>query len=291
MHEGELLQHIYARSSGSTGPATDSVIVGPGDDCAVLDFSGTRLLIAADQLIAGRHFDSQTTTPDLIARKAIARNVSDIAAMAGTPTHTLCTAALPDGYPHANELFDRAHTWARHFGCPLVGGDIATTPGPLALSVTILGTEHATRASVLRSGAKVGDNVFVSGPLGASYETGWHLEFQPRVELARRIADELANALHAMIDLSDGLGLDGARIAEASGVGLELQAEEIPVRSGATSWREAVGDGEDYELLVCADAEEIEGMVRIGRVVDGCGCVVVDGDTTHDVSTQGWRHG
>ncbi|GAB4553924.1 MAG: thiamine-phosphate kinase [Phycisphaerales bacterium] len=287
MREGELLAHIYRRSRDM--PA--DVLVGPGDDCALVDIGGTPVLVATDQLIAGRHFDPEATPLERIARKVIARNVSDIAAMAGAPTHTLCAAALPEGYPHADELFDHCHRWASAFDCPLVGGDIATTPGPLSLTVTIMGTPHPVRGPVLRSGARPGDGVFVSGPLGASYPSGWHLDFEPRVDLARRLADDLGEGLSAMIDLSDGLGLDGGRVARASHVRLELDAGAIPLRDGADAWHAAVGDGEDYELLVCADAETIDGLVRIGRVVEGEGCVVIDHVGAHDVDAAGWEHG
>lgn len=286
MPEGELLDHIYGRTAASI----PGVLVGPGDDCALVEAGEGRVLIAVDQLIAGRHFDPADTPLDLVARKAIARNVSDIAAMAGTPLYTLCAACLPEGFARADELFDRMHAWATRFGCPLVGGDIARSEGPLALGVTIVGSEHAERGAVLRSGARAGDCVFVTGPLGASYETGWHLRFEPRVETAQRLASTLGERLHAMIDLSDGLGLDGARVAQASGVHLELEAEAIPVREGAAGWREATRDGEDYELLLCAEVESIDGCVRIGRVVAGEGCVVIASDGVHDVSAEGWEH-
>lgn len=282
MRERDLLDHICRRSAGMPG----SVIVGPGDDCAVVEIAGAHVLVATDQLVGGRHFDPDATPPDLVARKAIARNVSDVAAMGGTPSYALCAAQLPGGYPHADELFDHAHRWANRFGCPLVGGDIATTTGPLALAVTILGTPHPTRGPVLRSDARPGDHVFVTGPLGNSYASGWHLAFEPRVEVAQRVAPDAS----AMIDLSDGLGVDAGRVAKASGVRLELSAHALPLRDGAASWRSAIGDGEDYELLVCSASERIAGLTRIGRVVEGEGCIAIDGDVEHDVSQDGWEH-
>src|SRR4051812_43366535 len=124
MRELELLSRIYARSS-DLAALYPQVIVGPGDDCAVVEAAGPMLKV--DQLIEGRHF-VQGTSLDLIARKALARAVSDIAAMAGTPIAALAACALPRGFPQepSNQLFEAVSRWARHFGCPLVGGDIAS---------------------------------------------------------------------------------------------------------------------------------------------------------------------
>lgn len=295
MRESELLEHIYARSLAAGG----SVIVGPGDDTAVVRVGDADLLLTVDQLISGRHFPAVTPI-DLIARKAIARAVSDIAAMGGTPISALAAAALPDDFTEADALFDAMQRWAEHFQCPLVGGDIAVVAAsaPLALTVTIIGTAHETRGPVLRSTARVGDDVFVTGRLGGSLGSGRHLRFTPRLAEGRWLCDALGDRLHAMIDLSDGLGIDAGRVAKASGVRIELDADALPMHADVADWRRAIGDGEDYELCFTAEGsvpasceETGTPMTRVGRVVAGEGCVIHADATIIDASTTGWDHG
>ncbi len=322
MRERDLLRHIHARST-DLQKWYPHILTGPGDDCAVIRTpSGDRLLMKVDQAIGGRHFRPHPATPiDLIARKAIARSVSDIAAMGGSPTCALAAATLPSPCPWADELFDAMARWARHWNCPLVGGDIATwTNEPdgqagdspassgLVLSVTILGTPHPIRGPVLRSTARPGDAVYVTGPLGGSLDRetglGRHLTFEPRLAEARALCDALGDRLHAMMDISDGLGIDASRLATASGVRIELDARAIPRAQGVHDWRQAASDGEDYELLFTADSREAGGIgprpasggagpspaVPIGRVVEGSGCVIIDHGTEHDGAVMGWEH-
>lgn len=295
MRESELLSHIYARSRGLSA-AFGQVIVGPGDDCAVIATpSGERLLLKVDQLVSGRHFRPIPATPiDLVARKAIARAVSDIAAMGGVPTCALAAAMLPPGFAHADELFDAMARWAIHWGCPLVGGDIAVgsdgamerrsdgggeKAGMLVLGVTIIGQPHASRGPVLRSGARPGDAVYVTGVLGGSLDAatglGRHLTFEPRLAEATWLCDHLGERLHAMMDVSDGLGRDAARLGAASDACLELDSALLPLAPGVTGWRAGAADGEDYELLFTASEGAtvpsicpVSGtpITRIGRV-------------------------
>ena len=140
MRESELHAHIAARSIGLVAGGGYEIVVGPGDDCAVLRSpKGEISLLTVDQLVEGRHFTPETSI-DLIARKAIARSVSDIAAMGGTPVWSLASGTLPKDYRHANELFDAMSRWAKHWQCPLVGGDIASHNDPnhpLTISVTV----------------------------------------------------------------------------------------------------------------------------------------------------------
>ena len=291
MHESELHEHI-ARHSPGLGP---DVVVGPGDDCAVVrTAAGDVLLLTVDQLIEGGHFEPGTPI-DLIARKAVARSVSDIAAMAGEPAWTVATAALPAGYAHATELYDRLAAWARHWRCPLVGGDLATTAGPVSLTVTVIGRAHTSRGAVLRSTARPCDGVYVTGSLGGSLASGRHLTFEPRIDEARALTDALGERLSAMIDLSDGLGRDAGRVAKASGVRIEIDAALIPLANGVASWREALADGEDHELCFTASGEippEVAGtpVTRVGRVIGGSGCVVHADGAEHDAGEMGWEH-
>lgn len=312
MDETELLNHIAARSAALRDYS--QVALGPGDDCALvsppdLPHPPTALsaalsrgtLATVDQLIEGRHFLPGTPLK-AIAHKAIARSISDIAAMAGTPTAALCTGALPMGYPQADALFDALHRAGISMGCPLVGGDIAFYDGPLALTVTVLGVPHTDRGAVLRSGASAEELVVVSGEIGGSFETGHHLEFSPRAELAIALASELGPALTAMIDISDGLGLDAARLAKASGVRIELRGSAIPLRVPGRSVVKACADGEDYELLFTCHSDSQERLQRVAQAIGvpvtvigfttaGSGCILIEDDgTTHDAATLGWVH-
>jgi thiamine-monophosphate kinase len=295
--ESELLARIAERSRDLYGRGP--IVLGPGDDAAVLNLPGLTLA-TVDHLVAGVHVDAALTTIDQIARKAVARSVSDIAAMGGTPACALATGCLPRGYTHADELFDRLAFWARHWRCPLAGGDIAVADGPLVLTITVLGRAHERRGPVLRSGARPGDAVFLTGAIGDSFRSGRHLSFEPRLAEASWLCETLGERLHAMIDLSDGLGRDAAHVARASGVHIGLESERFPLRKGVASWRRAIAEGEDYELLfTVADDAAVpdrcpasgESIARIGRVIPGEGCVVrmPDGES-FSVEHEGWDH-
>lgn len=310
MRESDLLHHI-SRRSADLSAEFPQVLVGPGDDCAVVHTpSGDHFLLTTDQLVEGRHFTAPSAHGwrkdgeyplcctregylDLIARKAVARSVSDIAAMGGTPFSALATACLPPGFPQdaADHLFDGMHKWASHWKCPLVGGDIASfakeMPGPMVLTTTVVGLPHAKRGPVLRSSAKADDDVYVTGVLGGSFASNHHMIFEPRLEEARALLDAGAKSgglvIGSMMDLSDGLGRDAARIGRASVRVLELDAARLPMREGVGDWRQAAGEGEDYELLFTAwtpsnDPRPFEvcgtRVTSIGRVLgrdDGAG--------------------
>jgi thiamine-monophosphate kinase len=312
VRESDLLSHIYTRSRGLSA-AFGHVIIGPGDDCAVIATpSGDRLLLKVDQLVSGRHFRPIPRTPiDLIARKAVARAVSDIAAMGGSPTCALAAATLPAGFLHADDLFDAMARWAIHWDCPLVGGDIAVAgdaDGAMVLGVTVLGAPAPVRGPVLRSGAAAGDAVYVTGALGGSFNPttglGRHLTFEPRLVEARWLCDTFGDRLHAMMDISDGLGRDAARLAAASQAAIELDAALLPLASGVTSWRQAAADGEDYELLFTAPADAglplacpLTGtpITRIGRITPASRgatrCVILTPGGPEAADEMGWDHG
>lgn len=276
------------------------------------------MLLKVDQVVAGRHFRPFPATPiDLIARKAIARAVSDVAAMGGTPSCALAAAVLPAEFAKADELFDAMARWALHWRCPLVGGDIAIGSGEekdgrhhgrLVLGVTVVGSPHAGRGPVLRSGAMPGDAVYVTGSLGGSLDAatglGRHLTFEPRLAEAKWLCDTLGARLHAMMDLSDGLGRDAARLGEASKVALEVDSGLLPLGAGVRDWRGAVGDGEDYELLFTVPGSVAmrelcpqtgTRVTRIGRVVagetGGPRCVIVTPGGPVAGDELGWDHG
>lgn len=287
------------------------VVLGPGDDCAGVHPPRGTMLLTVDQVIERRHF--VTGTPlDLIARKSVARSISDLAAMGASPWCALATGALPSGFPQgdADALCASIKKWAEHWRCPMVGGDLASLPdagGPLVLTVTAVGVAHASGHVVTRAGAKVGDHVYVTGALGGSFDRatglGRHLTFEPRLREAAWLLETFGARVHAMIDLSDGLGRDAGRIAAASGVRLEIDADAIPCNPGVPEWRSAVGDGEDYELLFCLDpaasaldsipvldSGSVTSVRRIGVVTSGAGCVVREAGRWIEASELGWDH-
>ncbi|HTI97796.1 MAG TPA: thiamine-phosphate kinase [Dongiaceae bacterium] len=254
MNEFELIARLTR-----TLPTNKSVVVGPGDDCAVLDLGAPdRLfLFKTDAVVAGIHF-TPDTPPEKIGRKALARALSDIAAMAGTPESALVTLGLPREFDPdwAEKVYAGLGKLARQFNVAVVGGETTTSPERSFLNIALLG--HVPRGKcVLRSGAEVGDAIFVTGELGGSL-AGRHLDFEPRLAEARWLTEHFQ--LHAMIDLSDGLAGDLRHILQASKVGAELLGPSIPITKEAKKAAKggdtakpallaALTDGEDFELL------------------------------------------
>lgn len=276
MREFDLLKHIYATAA----PTDQRVVIGPGDDMALIRLAGRDLLAAVDQVVDGRHFRLATTPLHLIGRKAITRSLSDIAAMGGLPCGALVAATLPPnfGQYRANELFDAMRATCEQYNCPLIGGDIAfhSDPAhPLVCSVTVLAEPaigNPPRA-IPRSGACPGDILCVTGSLGGSLQTdgmGRHLTFEPRINLALQIGVQYGNRLHAMIDISDGLGRDASHIAERSNVQIRLDSRRIPCNAGC-DWKRALSDGEDYELCLAIEPpieNPVDGvtLIEVGEV-------------------------
>jgi thiamine-monophosphate kinase len=257
MGEFEYIDWLRQRT-----PVDPRVEIGPGDDAAVLRVpAGKSWLITTDMLLEGTHFRFSEANPKQVGRKAMAVNLSDIAAMAGRPVAAVVSLALPrrtdlQSVPNsqalAEELFLGLREMADTFGTALVGGDTNSWDGRLALSVTLLG-EVTGRGPVTRSGAKPGDWLVVTGPLGASI-LGKHLDFVPRLAEAQMLHERAH--LHAMIDISDGLAADLQHICSESHCGAVLYAEAIPIsdaahglHDGRTPLEHALGDGEDFELL------------------------------------------
>ena len=236
-----------------------NVFLGPGDDCSALDLeTDNLLLVAVDQLISGVHYERSTTGPRIAGAKLLKRNLSDIAAMGGKASWALLALATnTDDDEYLLNFYDGLRAAAEKFGVSLCGGDFASLPqgetGEVA-SLTILGTVERD-LMCCRSGAQAGDIVFVTGALGNSYESGRHLTFEPRLAEGRFLAK--GAYVNAMIDISDGLLLDAQRMAKASEVAVMLELETIPVNADA-SLEQALGDGEDYELLFCVPADKAE---------------------------------
>ena len=249
--EDDLLAYIR-ESARALGP---HVKTGPGDDLAVLDLQGRLVLVGVDQVVEGVHF-MKGTDPELVGRKAVTRNISDVAAMAARPMACLAACTLPADVDasYARRLVDGVRRTATQYNAPLVGGDtgIHRGHGPLMVSVTVLAEPISpAHPPVLRSGGKADDRLYVTGSLGGSLRpdgTGHHLDFEPRLDEAEALVSSLGASLHAMMDLSDGLAQDAWRMAVASNVQIVIDVAALPCNAGC-GWHEAVADGEDYELL------------------------------------------
>jgi thiamine-monophosphate kinase len=220
-----------------------------GDDAAVLRPPDGPLLLAADALVEGLHWDPSLAGPDDAGWKALAVNVSDLAAMGGRPLHCVVTVAVPAGRAgDLDRLYDGLEAAAKAFDCPIVGGDLTGGPA-LVVTVAVTGTVD-DGDPVLRSGARPGDLLLVTGALGAASAALRERRAMPRV--TPRVAEGTAarqGGATAMLDLSDGLLMDLRRLAEASGVGVVV--DDVPVAGGA-SREDALSGGDDYELLFAA---------------------------------------
>jgi thiamine-monophosphate kinase len=279
------------------------VSIGPGDDAAALDFPlPSRCLVTTDMLLDGACFRLDEASPYRVGRKAIAVSLSDIAAMAGKPLACVVSVGLPrkGGMEIAQELFHGMEDIAREFDTAIIGGDTNTWHGPLAISVTMLG-EATDRGPVPRSGAKSGDWIFVTGPLGGSI-LGHHLDFTPRVREAlalHRVAD-----LHAMTDISDGFALDLSHILRESHCGAAIRAGKIPISDAARKLGDghlaldhALSDGEDFELIFTVAPEEGQQLIKkspvpvfhVGECVDQ-GLWIQDGDVRRRLAATGYEH-
>ena len=300
--EFDLIARIRARAGRHAG-----VPLGIGDDCAALSSpsDGSQLLVTTDMLLDGRHFVLADAGPRAVGYKAMAVNLSDIAAMAGEPIAAFVSVALPLDAPEpaaiAEGLLDGLLECAGPFGVPLAGGDTNAWHGPLALNVALIG--RAARP-VTRSGAQPGDILFITGPLGGSL-LGRHLHPTPRVREARALAS--AVDLHAMIDLSDGLASDLSHILEESRVGAILDAASIPIhpdahtlaiQSGRSPLDLALNDGEDFELLFTVTPTEANlldrsppcTVHRVGTITADPGLSLRRGDILEPLTPRGFDH-
>jgi thiamine-monophosphate kinase len=280
-------------------PESADVVVGPGDDGAVLRVADGRAVVSTDMLVEGRHFRLDWSTPHDVGRKAVAQNAADIEAMGAQATAFVVGFGAPPDTPaaHVDALTDGMWAEAGRFGAAIVGGDLVASP-QWVVSVTVLG-DLAGRAPVLRSGAQPGSRVAVAGQLGysaAGYAL-WHSgidrfdEFRQRHLVPQppygqgRVAAEAG--AQAMIDVSDGLVADLRHVAEASGVGIDLSSQALgPDRDAVLSaaaaahvdaWTWVLGGGEDHALVAVFAGPIPAGWREIGCVLDGPARVLVDG--------------
>lgn len=285
-----------------------NVVVGIGDDAAILQPTTDRpSLVAVDMLMEGVHFTFPEATPQLAGRKALAVNLSDIAAMAGRATSAFVSVALPRsrGIDFARQVHAGLLQLADEHHVVLAGGDTNSWDGPLVISVTILG-EPLNVEPVRRNGAKPGDWLFVTGSLGGSLPSGRHLTFPPRLAEVRRLSELVQ--LHSMIDVSDGLAADLHHVLRASSVGAIVYESQIPISEAAgksTDGRSpvlhALSDGEDFELLFTVSPEEGQKLLstwksetavtHIGEITDVSGCFLEQSSGERKpLDPIGWTH-
>src|SRR5256885_3944031 len=240
--EDRLLEQLVAELSSHR-----AVVLGAGDDCGLVESGkrGVLDVLKTDCLVEGIHF-AKNARPHLAGWKAIARPLSDFAAMSAVPRFALVTLIVPSQRElvWVQRLYRGIEKAARAFAVSVVGGETSNIKGPAVISVSVIGNVEKTRW-IGRSGGKPGDELFVTGRLGGSLR-GRHLDFVPRIAESRWLTKHFR--VHAMMDLSDGLGTDLPRLARASGVGFEIDEAALPLNRGCTI-TQAISDGEDYELL------------------------------------------
>ncbi len=308
MNELELISRLTRAL-----PANDTVIVGAGDDCAVLDLGvpGSLVLFKTDAVVEGVHF-TRAAAPEQIGHKALARCLSDIAAMAGRPTAALVTLALPVDFdaPFVEAIYAGMNALARRHHVAIVGGETTSNPERILISIALLGTVAKDKC-VLRDGARAGDAIFVTGQLGGSL-AGRHLDFEPRLAEARWLAEHFP--IHAMIDLSDGLAGDLRHLLRAGNLGAELLKTAIPISRAAKLQSRgessakppllaALTDGEDFELLFTIASREAVPLLDawkkrfpdlrlgcVGRITAEPGLRIRDGRGVQPVNAHGYLH-
>jgi thiamine-monophosphate kinase len=286
----------WIRNQQRTSPL---VQLAAGDDLAVLRWPVENLLlVGADQVLDGVHFDLAKHAPRDIGRKAMNRNLSDCAAMACLPAAAIATVALPRSAPDPMQLAQELYLGLRHagdaFDCPIVGGDTATWNGPLSLSVAIIGRSDGI-APVTRSGAKPGDGIYVTGPLGGSI-LGRHFNFIPRIREARQLATSAK--ITSMIDISDGLSRDLRQICRQSAVGAIIDAARLPIhedalalsrQTGTPPLEHALHDGEDHELLFTCPTTPPIGT-QIGEITADRSVLMTLAGRTTELAAKGWEY-
>jgi thiamine-monophosphate kinase len=309
MNEFELIALLKPRMT-----THDGVVTGCGDDCAVLDQGGgpDYLLFKTDAVVEDIHFTAETE-PERVGHKALARCLSDIAAMGGTPTAAVVTLAIPPSCTPewVLHLYDGLNALATRHGVAIVGGETTTLPHARLISVSVVG--KVQRDQVLhRSGAHLGDAIFVTGELGGSIE-GHHLDFEPRLDAGRWLAQ--LGYVRCMIDVSDGIAGDLPHLLAASHVpGAQIHASALPIRRAAKerarqgdqarpATAAALLDGEDFELLFTVPPSKAVDLLDrwketfpsirlscIGKIINEPGMWLVDTNGRHPLPHGGYQH-
>ncbi|HEX8814549.1 MAG TPA: thiamine-phosphate kinase [Terriglobales bacterium] len=310
--EKSLIERVRARAGRGKG-----VVLGMGDDCAILKVpAGQEMLVTTDFSLEGVHFRREWHAPEVVGWRCLTRGLSDIAAMGGEPVAAFLSLGLPreiaEGW--VDRFFAGFLELAAEFNVTLAGGDTAESEHGILADIVVVGSAPKGKA-IRRSGARVGDRIYVTGELGGSAamverlyagrrvkSAGYSRYFKPvpRVAVGRWLRER--GAASAMIDTSDGLSTDLGHICEESGVGAELNAELIPraviaKAGGEVDLRLALHGGEDYELLFTVRKnkrvpERIAGVriTEIGRIVRESGMQLAEGGVRRRLEPGGWEH-
>lgn len=310
--EIKLIERVR-RASNQNVTRSRALPVGIGDDCAVLRLPAKHeALVTTDFTLEGIHFRREWHPPEVVGHRCLTRGLSDIAAMGGEPLAAFLSLALPADIPQRwVDAFMRGFLRLAHrFSVPLGGGDTAQSPAGVLADIVVLGSVPKGKA-VLRSGARPGDRIYVTGRLGGSaavlerlrltpqknlrpLDYPAHFYPTPRIELGRYLREHgLANA---MIDLSDGLSTDLSHICQESAVGARIEAERIPCADNVRDLAVALHGGEDYELLFTSPQDRIPARILgvavtcIGEIVRGRGLKISHRGKSKELLARGWQH-
>jgi thiamine-monophosphate kinase len=304
---------LIQRIRRAAGRGQEKAGRGIGDDCAVLDIPrGHELLVTTDFTLEEIHFRREWHPAGSVGHRCLARGLSDIAAMGGRPRAAFLSLALPAELPQpwVDEFLAGFLKLARRYSVTLAGGDTAQSPTGILADITVVGVVPAGRA-ILRSGAGVGDILYVSGTLGASAATLQELRSgkklrpsahprhffpEPRIAIGQYLREK--KLASAMIDTSDGLSTDLRHICEESGMGAVVEAAALPAVPGDDGLQYALHGGEDYELLFTAPPNrrvprQIAGtpIIRIGEITSGKQIKLQTPDgKSHPLKAGGWKH-
>lgn len=266
---------------------SDEVLVGIGDDAAIVKFQGKYLVLKVDNTVENRHF-AKNLSPEAVGIKSVLRALSDIAAMAAIPKYCLVSLVVGKNttLSKAKRLMNGIKKAASKYNVKIIGGDTSTHNGPIVISITIAGVADKL---ITRTGTKKGDYIYVTGKLGGSILRK-HADFKPQIEAARKLANKYE--IHSMIDTSDGLVIDLSRILDKKGA--IIYKDKIPISNDAKKFSKdgltnALYDGEDYELLFTTP-QEIKGFYKIGRVVAKKGIHLNGNGHLKKIPIKGWEH-
>ena len=310
------MEHSFIAWAKQRASKLPQVALGIGDDAAIVS-SDRSICVTTDSLCDGTHFILAECGPRAVGRKLAGVNLSDLAAMAALPKSMFLSLCLPQSMPSSGattdrgspssiavEIFEGVYEYAERFQVAIAGGDTNVWSGPLVVTMTAIG-EVPAKGAWLRSGARPGDLIVVSGSLGGSL-LGRHLNVEPRIALAQSLASDFE--VHAATDISDGLGIDLLSIFSASGCGAELQMDKIPISAeahqiakstGKAALDHAMGDGEDFELLLAMPPQqaarlpaEIDGvpLTIIGQFTSRTGLWGREGSRIRQIAPKGYTH-